>query len=95
MMLSSIMGHGSWWILHSKENQLDASGSSRPIKNQMAHLKRTMKGSWKNNFHRNKILIMRRLSPHRKMGYHSYFIFLGNKKRMESSSNGCEDYFLK
>jgi hypothetical protein len=63
MMLSSIMGHGRWWILHSEPNQSTASGYSRTSIDQMAHLKRTNQGSWKKDLHRKKVFIMRRLFP--------------------------------
>jgi hypothetical protein len=34
-------------------------------------------------------------SPSQQKRYHPYYIFLGNTKWMENSSNGCEDYFLE
>jgi hypothetical protein len=61
----------------------------------MAHLKSKKQGSWKNDLQRKKVLIMRRLFPHNKMGCNSYSIFHDNTKWMENSSNGCEDYFLE
>jgi hypothetical protein len=45
-MLSSKMGHRSWWILHLEPNQLDASGSTRTSTNQMAHFTSIRQGLW-------------------------------------------------
>jgi hypothetical protein len=63
MMLSSRMGHESWWTLHMKPNQLDAGGYSRTSIHQMAYLKITNQDSWKNDLHKKKVLIMRRFFP--------------------------------
>jgi hypothetical protein len=41
MILSSRIGHGSWWTLHLEPNQLDASGYSRTTTNQMDHFTST------------------------------------------------------
>jgi hypothetical protein len=51
MMLSSRMGHGSWWIFHLETNQLDVAGSTRTSTNQMAHLKSIRRGLWKKGMH--------------------------------------------
>jgi hypothetical protein len=50
MILSSIMGFGSWWNLHSEPTQLDIIGYSRKGKNQMAHWTSTKQGLWKKYF---------------------------------------------
>ena len=63
MILSWRMGCESWWDLHLEPNQLVVSGSSKPSTNNMSHLKRTHQGLWKKHLHRNKVLIMRWISP--------------------------------
>jgi hypothetical protein len=57
------MGHGSWWILHLEPNQSTASGYSRTSIDHITHLTSTKQGSWKKDLHKNKVLIMRNISP--------------------------------
>jgi len=80
MMLSSRMGHGIWLTLHSKPNQLAASGSSITSTNMMTHLTSTKWGLWKNDLHKNKSLIMRRLLPPQQNGIPFILCFPGQHK---------------
>jgi hypothetical protein len=78
MILSSRMGHGSWWILHLDPTQSTASGYSRMSTNQMAHLKSTRKGS--KDLDRKKVFIMRRILPPWKNGLPSILYFPWNHR---------------
>jgi hypothetical protein len=63
MMLSSRMRLGSLYRLHLEPNQSVASGYSKKSTYKMVHLKSTKQGSWKKDFHRKKVFIMRIISP--------------------------------
>jgi hypothetical protein len=75
IILSSIMGQKSWWIPHLEPNQSIASGYSRKNTDEMDHLTRTKKGLRKKDFHKKRLLIMRRIFPPHQNGLPFVFYF--------------------